>query len=236
MPEEVVKVERDKEKAHKGPKKHKTVLNKVVIRRLPPNFTEEQFLISIQPTKFDDFYFVKADLSLGVEATSRAYIEMKSQDEVSFHVKMQRLKLNKYFFRFFCLRTSLMAMFFLIPLEALNIQQSLSMHHFKAYLNHEHEKINTSLLLKMNNTSRHSLKTLRRLKIMKIKRVKENWSLHFNSRMTKKSHQLHCSNSWQLLRRKNVRQKRRKLTIRRSKGMRKNNVRKRKSLKMSQSQ
>lgn len=79
MPEEVVKIERDK----KSQKKHKTLLNKVVVRRLPPNFTEEQFLISIQPTKFEDFYFVKADLSLGVEATSRAYIEMKSQDEVS---------------------------------------------------------------------------------------------------------------------------------------------------------
>lgn len=79
MPEEVVKIERDK----KSQKKHKTLLNKVVVRRLPPNFTEEQFLISIQPTIFDDFYFVKADLSLGVEATSRAYIEMKSQDEVS---------------------------------------------------------------------------------------------------------------------------------------------------------
>lgn len=91
MPEEVVnKVERDKEKTHKVPKKHKTLLNKIVIRRLPPNFNEEQFLISIQPTVLDEFYFVKADLSLGVEATSRAYIEMKSQDEVSKICKKMR--------------------------------------------------------------------------------------------------------------------------------------------------
>lgn len=92
MPEEVVRVENDKEnlakidkekeKVGKSSKKAKTVLNKVVIRRLPPNFTAQEVLDSISPTDFSDFYFVPADLSLGVDATSRAYIEFKNQDDV----------------------------------------------------------------------------------------------------------------------------------------------------------
>lgn len=85
MPEEVVKVEKDKEKSVKAAKKPKTVLNKVVIRRLPPNFTSQELLDSIAPTEFSDFYFVPADLSLGADSTSRAYIEFKNQDDVSFN-------------------------------------------------------------------------------------------------------------------------------------------------------
>lgn len=83
MPEEVIKVERDKEKPPKSSKKTRTVLNKVVIRRLPPNFTENELLEAISPTEFEDFYFCNADLTLGSEATSRAYIEFKDQDDVS---------------------------------------------------------------------------------------------------------------------------------------------------------
>lgn len=85
MPEEVaIKAEKEKDKSTKAPKKPKTVLNKVVIRRLPPNFSEKEFLESIAPTEYNDFYFVSADFSLGADATSRAYIELKCQEDVSF--------------------------------------------------------------------------------------------------------------------------------------------------------
>lgn len=80
MPEEVVKADKAKEKAHK---KAKTLLNKVVIRKLPPNINESEFLQQIAPTEFNDFYFVPADFSLLADATSRAYIEFKSQEDVS---------------------------------------------------------------------------------------------------------------------------------------------------------
>jgi regulator of nonsense transcripts 3 len=79
MPEEV----KAKDKSHK---KSKTSLNKVVIRKLPPNINEEEFLEQIAPTEFSDFYFVPADYSLLADASSRAYIEFKSQEDVSFIV------------------------------------------------------------------------------------------------------------------------------------------------------
>lgn len=46
----------------------------VVLRRLPPTMTEETLISSIQPIPdHDHMYFVPADWSLGVNATSRAY-------------------------------------------------------------------------------------------------------------------------------------------------------------------
>ena len=83
MSEETAKIEKDQEKPAKTSKTLKTSLNKVVIRRLPPNFTADEFLDSISPTEYNNFYFVNADLSLRVDATSRAYIEFKSQEDVS---------------------------------------------------------------------------------------------------------------------------------------------------------
>ena len=71
------------EKKSKEPKKVKTFLNKIVIRKLPPNLSSEQFIEIISPIpEYTDFYFVKADWSLGTESTSRAYIEFKNQEDV----------------------------------------------------------------------------------------------------------------------------------------------------------
>ncbi|KAF8792391.1 Regulator of nonsense transcripts 3A like protein [Argiope bruennichi] len=56
-------------------KRDKTFQTKVVIRRLPPTMSEEQFLEQISPVPEHDYmYFVKADMSLGPHAFSRAYI------------------------------------------------------------------------------------------------------------------------------------------------------------------
>lgn len=75
-------IEKDVKKA-KEPKKAKTFLNKIVIRKLPPNLTSEQFLELISPIpEYTDFYFVKTDWTLGAESTSRAYIEFKDQEDV----------------------------------------------------------------------------------------------------------------------------------------------------------
>lgn len=47
----------------------------VVIRRLPPTMTEEEFLEQIEPMPDHDyFYFVSADWTLGQQSSSRAYI------------------------------------------------------------------------------------------------------------------------------------------------------------------
>ncbi|XP_070388087.1 regulator of nonsense transcripts 3B-like isoform X4 [Dermacentor albipictus] len=64
-------------------KKDKSFLTKVVIRRLPPTMTEDQFLEQISPVPESDYmYFVKGDLSLGPHAFSRAYINFVNQDEI----------------------------------------------------------------------------------------------------------------------------------------------------------
>lgn len=69
------------EKLHK---KAKGFLNKVVIRRLPPNLNEAMFIEIISPLPdVVDIYFITADFSLGAEATSRAYIEFKNEEDVS---------------------------------------------------------------------------------------------------------------------------------------------------------
>lgn len=64
-------------------KKERSFLTKVVVRRLPPTMTEEQFLEQISPVPESDYmYFVKGDLSLGPHAFSRAYINFVNQDEI----------------------------------------------------------------------------------------------------------------------------------------------------------
>ncbi|XP_077554243.1 uncharacterized protein LOC144169101 isoform X5 [Haemaphysalis longicornis] len=64
-------------------KKDRSFLTKVVIRRLPPTMTEEQFLEQISPVPANDYmYFVKGNKSLGPHAFSRAYINFVNQDEI----------------------------------------------------------------------------------------------------------------------------------------------------------
>ncbi|KAJ8309832.1 hypothetical protein KUTeg_011697 [Tegillarca granosa] len=56
---------------------------KVVIRRLPPSLTPETLLEQISPLpNHDFFYFVKADLSLGQNAFTRAYINFQNHEDV----------------------------------------------------------------------------------------------------------------------------------------------------------
>lgn len=64
-------------------KKDRSFLTKVVIRRLPPTMTEEQFLEQISPLPENDYmYFVKGNKSLGPHAFSRAYINFVNQEEI----------------------------------------------------------------------------------------------------------------------------------------------------------
>uniref|UniRef100_A0A023GKT9 Putative regulator of nonsense transcripts 3a n=1 Tax=Amblyomma triste TaxID=251400 RepID=A0A023GKT9_AMBTT len=64
-------------------KKDRSFLTKVVIRRLPPTMTEEQFLEQISPVPESDYmYFVKGDKNRGPHAFSRAYINFVNQDEI----------------------------------------------------------------------------------------------------------------------------------------------------------
>ncbi|XP_012540371.1 regulator of nonsense transcripts 3A isoform X2 [Monomorium pharaonis] len=58
-------------------------LTKVVIRRLPPTMTQDQFLEQVSPLPEHDYmYFVKADMSLGQFAFSRAYINFMEQQDI----------------------------------------------------------------------------------------------------------------------------------------------------------
>ncbi|XP_031626703.1 regulator of nonsense transcripts 3B-like [Contarinia nasturtii] len=58
-------------------------LAKVVIRRLPPTMTEDEFVKQIEPIPDHDyFYFVAADWSLGVNATCRAYVNFCNQNDI----------------------------------------------------------------------------------------------------------------------------------------------------------
>lgn len=68
----------------KSHKRTKTFLNKVVIRKLPPNLSAQNFTEIVSPLPIlAEYYFVRADWTLGAEATSRAYIEFKNQEDVS---------------------------------------------------------------------------------------------------------------------------------------------------------
>lgn len=76
--------EKDVEKPEKVNKRSRSFLNKVVIRKLPPNLNFESFIEIVSPLPdYFDLYFVSADWSLGAEATSRAYIEFKNEEDVS---------------------------------------------------------------------------------------------------------------------------------------------------------
>ena len=56
---------------------------KVVIRRLPPDFTEEKFLQTINPLPINTyFYFAPGDSSLGPHGCSRAYIAFENEQEI----------------------------------------------------------------------------------------------------------------------------------------------------------
>uniref|UniRef100_A0A0P4W7Z5 UPF3 domain-containing protein n=1 Tax=Scylla olivacea TaxID=85551 RepID=A0A0P4W7Z5_SCYOL len=56
---------------------------KVVVRRLPPTMTEEEFMEAINPVpEYDYFTFCPADNSLGPNAFTRAYINFKSSSEI----------------------------------------------------------------------------------------------------------------------------------------------------------
>lgn len=58
-------------------------VKKIVIRRLPPSLTKEQFLDIVSPLpEYDFFYFCNADLALGQYAFSRAYICFKNHQDV----------------------------------------------------------------------------------------------------------------------------------------------------------
>ncbi|XP_059163639.1 regulator of nonsense transcripts 3B-like isoform X2 [Physella acuta] len=56
---------------------------KVVIRRLPPTLTPEEFVQQVAPLpEYDFFYFVRADMSLGANAFTRAYIHFLVPDDI----------------------------------------------------------------------------------------------------------------------------------------------------------
>ncbi|XP_055837786.1 regulator of nonsense transcripts 3B [Episyrphus balteatus] len=58
-------------------------LTKVIIRRLPPTMTEEEFLKQIDPLpEHDNYYYAAADWSLGFDATCRAYITFKNHEDI----------------------------------------------------------------------------------------------------------------------------------------------------------
>ncbi|XP_017876681.1 regulator of nonsense transcripts 3A isoform X2 [Ceratina calcarata] len=70
-------------------------MTKVVIRRLPPTMTQEQFLEQVSPLPEHDYlYFVKADMSMGQYAFSRAYINFVEQQDIF----MFREKFDNYVF------------------------------------------------------------------------------------------------------------------------------------------
>ncbi|VDH91455.1 regulator of nonsense transcripts 3 [Mytilus galloprovincialis] len=55
---------------------------KVLIRRLPPSLTPETLLEQLSPLPSHEFYFVRADMSLGQNAFTRAYINFQSYEDV----------------------------------------------------------------------------------------------------------------------------------------------------------
>ncbi|KYQ58178.1 Regulator of nonsense transcripts 3A [Trachymyrmex zeteki] len=70
-------------------------ITKVVIRRLPPTMTQDQFLEQVSPLPVHDYlYFVKADMSLGQFSFSRAYINFVEQQDIF----MFREKFDNYVF------------------------------------------------------------------------------------------------------------------------------------------
>lgn len=57
--------------------------NKVIIRKLPPDLTEEKFKELIDPfPEYDYFYFSPGDHTLGSLGCSRAYVEFENEEEI----------------------------------------------------------------------------------------------------------------------------------------------------------
>jgi len=83
MPEVENSMENSEDYVEKPHKKTKSFLNKVVIRKLPPNLSEEAFIDIISPLPdHQELYFCAADWTLGAEATTRAYIEFNSEEDI----------------------------------------------------------------------------------------------------------------------------------------------------------
>lgn len=71
------------------------LFTKVVVRRLPPSMSKDVFLNQVSPLPdFDYIYFVKADISLGEYAFSRAYINFKNPSDIFIFKK----KFDNYVF------------------------------------------------------------------------------------------------------------------------------------------
>ncbi|XP_030754632.1 regulator of nonsense transcripts 3B-like [Sitophilus oryzae] len=69
--------------AEKRPEKKEKPLTKVVIRRLPPTMTQEQFLNQVSPVPdYNYLYYVKGDMTLGENAFARAYINFVCPEDV----------------------------------------------------------------------------------------------------------------------------------------------------------
>jgi regulator of nonsense transcripts 3 len=70
-------------KTEKRDKTRDGLQTRVVIRHLPPTMTSEQFLEEISPIpEHNDYYFVRADTSLGLFSFSRAYINFIHMEDV----------------------------------------------------------------------------------------------------------------------------------------------------------
>jgi len=74
----------DGDKKKEKEKKEKNVApTKVVVRRLPPSMTEEEFLDQVSPIPDHDYFrFVRADYSLGQDAFCRAYLNFLQHDDI----------------------------------------------------------------------------------------------------------------------------------------------------------
>jgi len=70
---------------NKSPKmtSNENLPKKIIIRRLPPSMTKEQFIDVVSPLPdYDHLYFCSADMRLGVNAFCRAYIYFKNYDDI----------------------------------------------------------------------------------------------------------------------------------------------------------
>ncbi|XP_033118090.1 regulator of nonsense transcripts 3B-like [Anneissia japonica] len=77
------KERREEDKLKERKKIKDAPLTKVVIRRLPPTLTEENFVEQISPMPQNDYFcFVKAERCLAPFAFSRAYLNFTSQEDI----------------------------------------------------------------------------------------------------------------------------------------------------------
>ncbi|XP_071628664.1 uncharacterized protein Upf3 isoform X2 [Temnothorax longispinosus] len=95
VPNDTQTASSDVGKAKDNKKEKCRPITKVVIRRLPPTMTQDQFLEQVSPLPEHDYmYFVKADMSLGQFAFCRAYINFMEQQDIF----MFREKFDNYVF------------------------------------------------------------------------------------------------------------------------------------------